>query len=78
LPPHTGPLDYYNRKGFHSVVLQPVVDQEYKFLNIFVGWPGSCHDARIFTNSKIFVKGEEGSLIPNITQQISGVDVPVV
>ena len=78
IAPHTDPLDYYNRKGFHSVVLQAVVDHEYKFLNIFVGWPGSCHDARIFANSEIFVKGEEGSLLPNTTQRISRVDVPVV
>ena len=31
------PLDYYNRKGYHSVILQALVDHEYKFLDIYVG-----------------------------------------
>ena len=37
--PRDNPLDYYNRKGTHSIVLQALVDYEYKFMNIYVGWP---------------------------------------
>ena len=47
ITPSVDPLDYISRKGFHSIVLQALVDHDYKFMNIFVGWPGSCHDARI-------------------------------
>ena len=47
-------------------------------MNIFVGWPGSCHDACILANSSIFAKAEEGSLLPTTTENISGVAVPVV
>ena len=78
LTPKDYPLDYYNRKGFHSIVLQALVDHEYKFMNIFVGWPGSCHDARILANSAVFAKGEAGDLVPDTKQCISGMDVPVV
>ena len=41
------PKDYYNRKGFHSIILQGLVDHQYHFLDIAVGWPGSVHDARV-------------------------------
>ena len=78
LTPKDYPLDYYNRKGFHSIVLQALVDHEYKFMNIFVGWPGSCHDARILANSAVFAKGEAGDLVPDTKRRISGMDVPVV
>ena len=37
--------DYYNRKGWYSVILQGVVDHSYRFLDINVGWPGSVRDA---------------------------------
>ena len=47
IAPKDNPLDYYNRKGYHSVILQALVDHEYKFLDVYVGWPGSVHDARV-------------------------------
>ena len=46
-PTHS-PTDYYNRKGVHSIVLQSLVDHLYRFYNVYVVWPGSMHDARIF------------------------------
>jgi hypothetical protein len=54
--PHLFPVDYFNRKGFYSIVLQAVVDHEKKFLDICVGWPGSTHDSRILVNSDLYNK----------------------
>ena len=31
--------DYFNRKGFHSIVLQRVVDHQCKFMDVYIGWP---------------------------------------
>ncbi|GBB92631.1 hypothetical protein RclHR1_20360002 [Rhizophagus clarus] len=54
--PHLFPVDYFNRKGFYSIVLQAVVDHKKKFLDICVGWPGSMHDSRILINSNLYNK----------------------
>jgi hypothetical protein len=54
--PHLFPVDYFNRKGFYSIVLQAVVDHKKKFLDICVGWPGSTHDSRILVNSNLYNK----------------------
>ncbi|WAR16241.1 HARB1-like protein, partial [Mya arenaria] len=44
---------FINRKGFSSMVLQVVCDSNLKFLDVFTGWPGSVHDARVFRNSPV-------------------------
>ncbi|CAB5124125.1 unnamed protein product [Rhizophagus irregularis] len=54
--PHLFPVDYFNRKGFYSIVLQAVVDHKKSFLDICVGWPGSTHDSRILINSNLYNK----------------------
>ena len=53
---HLFSVNYFNRKGFYSIVLQAVVDHKKKFLDICVGWPGSTHDSRILTNSNLYNK----------------------
>ena len=39
------PADYYNRKGWHSIIMQGTVDHLGHFIDIYVGWPGRVHDA---------------------------------
>ena len=68
--------DYYNRKGWHSVILQGTVDHEGLFIDNYTGWPGRVHDARVFSNSGLYSKAESGSLLPNCAQSLSGVSVP--
>ncbi|XP_070835621.1 uncharacterized protein [Chaetodon trifascialis] len=46
-PPGPDGQDYYNRKLFPSIQLQAVCDGRAKFLNTFVGYPGSVHDKSI-------------------------------
>ena len=76
--PQEHPADYYNRKGWHSIILQAVVDHELRFWNINVGWPGRVHDARVFSNSVLFQKAQAGTLLPNLSRSLSGIDVPLV
>ena len=68
--------DYYNRKGWYSVICQAVCDGNYLFWDLDVGWPGKVHDARVFANSTIYEKGSHGNLLPNTTERFMGVEVP--
>lgn len=43
-----------------------------------MGWLGKVHDARVFSNSSLYERGQSGKLFPHITEQFAGVDVPVV
>jgi hypothetical protein len=65
LAPNKNHTDYVNRKGFHSVLMQAVVDCNYIFRDVVIGWPGSVHDARVFSNSAIFAKGRDNCLFPD-------------
>lgn len=51
--PKDDPLSYYNRKGFYSIILQGICDAKYQFIDIFVGWPGATHDAKVWRESPI-------------------------
>ena len=73
LAPKEYHTDYYNRKGWHSMVMQAVVDHEYKFIDIASGWPGSVHDDRVFKDSAIYAKGENGSLFSVEPVNINGI-----
>ena len=77
--PTTFHADYYNRKGWYSIILQGVVDAAYQFIDINVGWPGKVHDARVFANSAIFKNGEASKLFPETkAKEINGVRIPVI
>ena len=78
IAPKDNPLDYYNRKGYHSVVLQALVDHNYKFLDVYVGWPGSVHDARVLANSGLYQRGENGLLTPNWSRTLGGINIPLL
>lgn len=76
--PQEYPADYYNRKGWHSVLMQGTVNHLGHFVDVYIGWPGRVHDARVFTNSTLYRKGQEGDLLPRWTQPVGGSDVPLV
>ena len=63
--PQQCPADYHNRKGWHSVILQGLVDHNGCFTDVNIGWPGRVHDARVLHNSELFSKAESGNLFPH-------------
>uniref|UniRef100_A0A0A1XA05 Putative nuclease HARBI1 n=1 Tax=Zeugodacus cucurbitae TaxID=28588 RepID=A0A0A1XA05_ZEUCU len=47
-------ISYYNRKGNHTIILQAICDSKFRFLDVFIGCPGSCHDAHVWKTSPIY------------------------
>lgn len=52
--PTQNPEAYNNWKCFHSITLQAICDHQRIFRDVFVGYPSSVGDARIFRNSDFF------------------------
>ncbi len=77
ITPSENPLDYYNRKGYHFVILQALVDHEYRFLDAYVGWQGSVHDARVLSNSTLYRNCESG-MLPHWKRTIGKTTVPLL
>ena len=69
--------DYYNRKGWYSMILQGVVDHSYRFIDINIGWPGSVHDARVLSHSSLYKKITEENYLPHDPMSVGGVDIPL-
>ena len=63
ISPQENPSDYYNRKGFHSIIMQAVVDFRGLFLDTYIGWPGKVHDARVFFKSGCVSQGERRNVV---------------
>ncbi|KAG6928496.1 hypothetical protein G0U57_007993, partial [Chelydra serpentina] len=76
-PDHQG-SQYINRKGYFSMVLQALVDRKGRFTNINVGWPGKVHDARVFRNSGLFRRLQEGIYFPDHKITVGDVEMPIV
>ncbi|CAG2223980.1 unnamed protein product [Mytilus edulis] len=56
--PRENPQAYFNRKKFHSVILQAVCKDNLEIIDINVGWPGRVHDAKVLRNSTVWEDGD--------------------
>ena len=70
--------DYYNRKGFYSIIVQAVVDHNNLFGNICVGWPESVHDARMFANSLLYLKVSNKELLQGDNLWFDSHEIPTL
>ena len=59
------------------MILQGLVDTNYCFSEVCIGWPESVHDARVFAHLNLFKKVTHGHLIFKKLAIISGVYVPL-
>ena len=46
------PAHYFNRKGWHSIIMQGMVDNVGRFTEVYTGWPGRVHRAAIISEPK--------------------------
>lgn len=60
-PAHSGTI-FYNYKNYFSIVLQGLVDANYKFINIDVGGYGKQSDGGTFRSSALFLYLSDGRL----------------
>jgi hypothetical protein len=60
--------------------MQAVVDSQYLFREVVIGWPGSVHDARVLSNSEFYNLGLKSQLFDgNLKERIIGVNIgPVI
>ncbi|XP_063786738.1 uncharacterized protein LOC134935846 [Pseudophryne corroboree] len=68
---------YFNTKGWHSVVLQAVVDSDYCFWDLNVGCPGNLSNSQVLLASELYEWGTDGTLFPSFTRCVDGVEVPI-
>jgi len=50
---------YFTRKKRYAIQCQGIVDYRGIFINYIIGWPGSVHDARVYSNSDFFLNKEK-------------------
>lgn len=73
-PAHSGSM-YRNYKSFFSIVLQAVVDANYRFIAIDVGAYGKESDGGIFSHSNLSRQLENGALNANQEKVLPGTDI---
>lgn len=71
-------VDYRDRDGQWTVILQAVVDFDRRCLDVKVGWPGSSHHARVLHKSRLLADMHSGihplRAMPHV--QLRGCEIP--
>ncbi|XP_037950861.1 protein ALP1-like [Teleopsis dalmanni] len=70
-PPQDGAADFRNRKGYSSIAVQAIVDDQYLFKNITAQNPGCAHDASVLRGSSLYKN--HNTLIPESHSEIDGI-----
>jgi len=53
--PFKDPEVFFDRRKRYSIQCQAIVDYRGIFTNFLIGWPGSVHDARVYSNSDFYI-----------------------
>ena len=75
-PPKSG-SDYFNYKGFCSIVLMALVDANYRFLWVDIGSNGRCADGGVFAETELRQAIEEGQLGIPPDEPLPNDDIPL-
>ncbi|KAL2084547.1 hypothetical protein ACEWY4_020065 [Coilia grayii] len=59
LAPQEYHTEYFNRKGWYSIILHAVIDGKGLFWDVFAGLPGSMHDARVLRKLGLWNMAEQ-------------------
>ena len=79
-PANTGDA-YINRKGFFSMNVHAICDHTCRFIDVFIGYTGRCHDTTVFEASPLWDllrSGWIGTLLSQCGAVINGVPVPIM
>ncbi|XP_037928798.1 protein ALP1-like, partial [Teleopsis dalmanni] len=76
LLPSDGYKEYINQKGWPSIVMQAVVDNNYLFRDVSVKLPGSYHNVDVFKESRLYKYAKQ--VIPTYTTDINGLSIPLM
>ncbi|XP_039968766.1 putative nuclease HARBI1 [Bactrocera tryoni] len=71
-------VDYYNYKGWYSVILLASCDHRSKFTYINIGSTGRNNDSYIFERSSLKHFHEHAGIFKQNNQAIEGINVPVL
>lgn len=72
LPAGNSAADWEDREHNYSMILQAVVDSNYRFLDVFAGCPGSVYDSRVLRISGFYRDCENGLRLDGPHQLLHG------
>ncbi|XP_071988032.1 uncharacterized protein [Engystomops pustulosus] len=76
-PPSEFSGQYFNAKGWHSVVVQAVVDCNHLFWDLNIGSPGNSSNSQVLLSSELYEWGTEGTLFPKTKYCVEGMELPI-
>ena len=75
--PFMNHTDYYNQKGWYSIVTQAVVDHNGLFRDVYIRWLGSVHDGQVFRNSSSYRKANNDGLLQGDALEVTGGSIKI-
>lgn len=62
-PDTVSKTDYYARTRRYAINTQGIVGAKLLFFHVATGYPGSLHDARVWSNTQVYVKIKSGEIL---------------